>query len=277
MVHDSHTPEGQNEDLWRAVLTGQHPALRRGRHVFKLLPSPSNVRCKMCLAPFTGVGAPLMRLLGRRRWHKNPHWCTVCEKFVREHPGGAEMEVALVFADVRGSTALAEGMAPAEFSRVMGRFYTAATRILTAGDAIVDKLVGDEVIGMYVPGLSGPDYARRAVNAARELLEATGHGDRGGPWAPVGVGVHAGRAFVGSIGAEDGVTDFTALGDTMNVAARLVAAAGAGEAVISEAAAGAAGLDLAGGERRRLTLKGRLQPVDVYVLRAASDRRDRAA
>ena len=73
------------------------------------------------------------------------------------------------------------------------------------------------------------------------------------------------------------MTDLTALGDTMNVAARLVAAAGAGEAVISEAAANAAGLDLAGGERRRLTLKGHQQPVDVYVLRAASDRRDRAA
>lgn len=277
MVQGSPIPESQNEDLWRAVLTGQHPALRRGRHLFKLLPSPSSPRCKMCLAPFTGASAPLMRLLGRRPWHKNPHWCTVCEKFVREHPGGAEMEVALVFADVRGSTALAEGMSAAEFSRVMRRFYTATTRILTASDAIIDKLVGDEVIGMYVPGLSGPDYARRAVNAARELLEATGHGDPGGPWMSVGVGVHAGHAFVGSIGAEDGVTDFTALGDTMNVAARLVAAAGAGEVIVSEAACGASGLDLPDAERRQLTLKGHLQPVDVYVLRTASDERAQAA
>ncbi|HEX2218437.1 MAG TPA: adenylate/guanylate cyclase domain-containing protein [Gemmatimonadales bacterium] len=276
MVHHSPTPESQGEDLWRTVLTGQHPALRRGRHLFKLLPSPSGPRCKMCLAPFTGAGAPLMRLLGRRPWHKNPHWCTVCEKFVREHPGGAEMEVALVFADVRGSTALAEGMAPAEFSRVMRRFYTAATRILTASDAIIDKLVGDEVIGMYLPGLSGPDYARRAIEASRALLRATGHGDPGGPWLPVGVGVHAGRAFIGSIGSEDGVTDLTALGDTMNVAARLVTAAGTGEIIVSEAAHDASGLDLPDAERRQLTLKGHLQPVEVYLLRIASDERAKA-
>ncbi|WP_119460316.1 adenylate/guanylate cyclase domain-containing protein [Rhodospirillaceae bacterium SYSU D60014] len=277
MAQNPHTSEAQSDDLWRAVLTGQHPALSRGRRLFKLLPSPSGPRCKMCLAPFSGVGAPLMRLLGRRPWHKNPHWCTICEKFVREHPGGAEMEVALVFADVRGSTALAEGMAPAEFSRVIRRFYTAATRILTANDAIIDKLVGDEVIGVYLPGLSGPDYARRAVNAARDLLEATGHGTRGGPWMPVGVGVHTGPAFVGSIGAEDGVTDFTALGDTMNVAARLVAAAGAGEIIVSEAAYKASGLDLPDAERRQLTLKGHLQPIEVYILRNASDKHTKAA
>ncbi len=58
--------------------------------------------------------------------------------------------------------------------------------------------MGDEVIGIYLPGLTGADYRQRAVSAGLELLRATGHDDPAGPWLPIGVGVHAGEAFVGS-------------------------------------------------------------------------------
>jgi adenylate cyclase len=275
MARDAPAGAPPNEELWRAMLSGRHPALRRGRRLFRLL--PKDPRCRFCYAPFAGAGAPLMRLIGRWPWRKNPYWCAGCERFVRKYPGGAEMDAAFVFADVRGSTALAEGLRPAEFGGLMQRFYSAATRILTASDAIIDKLVGDAVIGIHLPGLAGPDYARRAVEASRDLLRATGHGEAGGPWLPVGVGVHAGRAFLGSIGAEDGVTDFTALGDTVNVAARLAAAAGAGEIVVSEAAYGAAGLALAGLERQELSVKGHRRPIEVRILRAGPDQRPAAA
>ena len=270
MVQGSPTqPSSPNEELWRALLSGRHPKLRRGRRFFRLL--PRDPRCRFCYAPFAGAGAPLMRLIGRWPWRKNPYWCAGCERFVRKYPGGAEMDAAFVFADVRGSTGLAEGMRPAEFGRLMQRFYSVATRILTDGEAIIDKLVGDEVTGIHLPGLAGPDYARRAIAASRALLRATGHGDPGGPWLPVGVGVHAGRTFLGSLGSEDGVTDFTALGDPVNVAARLAAAAQAGEVVVSEAACGVAGPGLADLERRRLAVRGHAQPVDVRVLRVAPE------
>ena len=177
----------------------------------------------------------------------------------------------MLFVDVRGSTTLAEQMSAAEFSRLMGRFYKAATSVLVKADAFLDKLVGDEVIGLFLPAFAGSEPARQAVEAARELLRVTGHGDEGGAWLPVGVGVHTGVAFFGTVkGVEGTFSDFTALGDNVNVAARLASAAGPGEAMISDAAYAAAKLDLGQLERRQLDLKGKSEPVGVRVLRLGS-------
>ena len=123
------------------------------------------------------------------------------------------------------------------------------------------------MIGIYVPGFAGPEHPRRAVQAAQELLRVTGHADPGGPWLPVGVGVHTGLAFVGTMGTEGRTTDITALGDNVNIAARLASKAGSGEALISEAAYAAARLDLGHLEQRQLELKGKSEPVSVRVLR----------
>ena len=189
--------------------------------------------------------------------------------FAQKYPGGAEVELSMIFADARGSTSLAERMSAAEYSRLMNRFYVAATEVLIRTDAFIDKFVGDEVVALYLPLFTGPNHARVAVQAAQELLRVTGHGDQQGPWLPVGVGVHTGIAFVGTVkGVEDTVSDVTALGDNVNIAARLVAQAGPGEALISETAYAAAGLDLGALEERQLELKGKSEPVHVRVLRA---------
>jgi adenylate cyclase len=76
---------------------------------------------------------------------------------------------------------------------------------------MVDKMVGDEVIGIYLPGLTGSDYRQRVVAAGLELLRVTGHTNSAGPWLSIGVGVHAGKTFVGSIGVEGGNYQFSAL------------------------------------------------------------------
>ena len=253
------------EDYWHTVLLGTNPGLRRGRHLFGLL--PSSPRCTLCNAPFAGPGALLMRPLGKRPAAKNPRLCADC--LTRTPVGGAEIELSLLFADVRGSTTLAEGIRPADFMQLMNRFYVAATDVLVPADALVDKFVGDEVMALFVPGFAGPDHARRAIRAAEALLRATGHADPGGPWLPVGAGVHTGVAFVGAVGSAGSVTDITALGDAVNSAARLASAAAAGEVLVSEASAEAA--RLAGGdmERRELALKGRTEPLGVRVLRVA--------
>ena len=174
----------------------------------------------------------------------------------------------MLFVDVRGSTSMAERMSAAEFSKRMRRFYAVATDVLVERDALLDKLVGDEVIGIFMPALAGAEPARQAVEAARELLQATGHGSAGGPWIAVGVGVHTGPAYFGTVTGTDGTfSDFTALGDNMNIAARLTSSAGPGEALISDAAYEAAKLDLGEPEHRQLELKGRSEPVGVHVLR----------
>jgi adenylate cyclase len=205
-----------------------------------------------------------MRLFDRGPWDKNPAVCGFCFKRLERSHGGAEIDLSLLFADIRGSTGLAESMGPGQFQRLMGRFYHVATGVLVDRDAVIDKFVGDEVVALFIPALTGADHAGRAVAAARDLLRATGHHERGGPWAPLGVGVHSGPAYVGSVG--DTVTDFTALGDTVNVTARLASAAAAGEILVSDDAAVRAGLD-ASLETRHLTLRGRAQPLDVRVLR----------
>jgi adenylate cyclase len=175
--------------------------------------------------------------------------------------------LTILFVDVRGSTRLGAHMRPSEFSQLMNRFYAVATDVLIKTDAYIDKLVGDEVMAVYLPLFAGPEPARQAVRAATELLRALGYGDPGGPWLQAGVGVHTGRAFFGTVaGAEDTVSDFTALGDTVNVAARLVALAGPGEALVSDAACSAAGLDARQFEGRELDIHGKSEPIHVRVM-----------
>ena len=261
--------EPTSEALWRAVFLGQYPGMRRARHVLGLI--PAKAYCKNCNAPFDGWAAPLMRLIGRGHSLKNPRFCNFCPNFFRNHPGGADVELSLLFVDVRGSTTLAEQMSAAEFSRLMNQFYAAATRVMIKTDAFIDKLVGDEVIGLYFPGFAGPDYARMAVQAAQNLLHVTAEDEPYGFRFAVGVGVHTGTAYVGTVsGAEGAVTDVTALGDDVNITARLASRAGPGEALISEATCAAARIDLGHLERRQLELKGKSQPIAVRVMRKSA-------
>jgi adenylate cyclase len=254
------------EQEWYKMLTEGEPLNRHIYHLFGLL--PSNPRCKLCAAPFKSWGGALMRMIGRKQSKYNPRFCQPCESF--EHPGGAEIELTMLFADVRGSTTLAEQMSALEFSRLMNRFYTVASQVLIKTDALVDRLMGDDVIGLYIPGFAGKEHPRRAIEAAQELLDLTGHRDSKGPWLPVGVGVHTGSAYVGVVGSDkDHPTDFTALGDNVNVTARLASQAGPGEILISNAAYAASHLDLGDLEHRELELKGKSEKTEVRVLRVS--------
>lgn len=253
-------------EFWRGWFDrGEIPgALKKKRFLRRL---PSDPRCKVCGAPYHGVGAPVARLLFNTRPSSlNPRFCSACDDFARQYQGGAEVDMAMLFADLRGSTALSETMTPTEFSRLINRFYVETTRVVMDTDAVVDKLAGDAVAAFW-GGYAGDDYVRKSVEAAQGVLRATGHADPGGPWAPVGVGVHAGRAFFGSVGTPDGLSDITAVGEEVNLAARLGAQAAAGEILISERALRAAGLEAMDLEPRTLELKGIGEPVRVRVLR----------
>lgn len=254
------------EETWRRfLLQGDIANERRQQRIFKILPAQR--RCKFCKAPLVGAGAPVARVFfDKRPSNLNPRFCTVCERFALKHQGGAEINIAMLFADVRGSTTLAEKLSASEFSRLINRFYRSATGVLIQSDALIDKLIGDEIVGIYVPGFAGDDYVRRSVEAAQELLRLTGHGDETGPWIPVGAGIHTGEAFVGAVGAKDGVIDITALGDVPNTASRLASHAGIGEILLSESTAKAAEIDTSNLEMRQLELKGKSEPMNVWVM-----------
>jgi adenylate cyclase len=207
-----------------------------------------------------------MRVIAYGPSQLNRRLCKWCLRAVQKEPGGAEVEISVLFADVRGSTALAERMPADESSRLMARFYGAAAEVIDECDGIVDKFVGDGAVALFIPGFAGNDHAARAIAAARGLLEQTGN-NGSEPWIPVGAAVHTGKSFVGVVGEGD-ASDFTALGDTVNTAARLTDIAGAGEILISAEAASAARLERAGLERRKLELRGREKSVEAWVARA---------
>jgi adenylate cyclase len=229
------------------------------RRLFKYLPSAP--RCKGCNNPFGGIGGRLVGLAGFKPSRKNP---TVCSRCCDNLPaGGAEVDIAVLFADIRGSTELGERTPPADFARLLNRFYSVATDTLVRHDAVIDKLIGDEVMAFFVRGISGPEYRRRAAHAGLDLLRAVGYGTPEGPWLDLGAAVSAGVAFVGNVGSA--VVDFTALGDPVNVAARMQACAAGGELLVR------AGVDdelVADAPTRTLQLRGRVEPVQAFVLTA---------
>lgn len=252
----------RDEQHSRGLLAGTEQPVRHLRRFWGRL--PSQPRCKSCTRPFGSWGGALMRGIGLGPWPMNPKYCSGCFRSISKHRSGAEIECSLLFADVRESTQLAESLGPARFRGLMDRFFQTASEVLIERDAIVDKFVGDEVFGIFVPALAGERHALRAIEAGRRLLAVTGN-DTPDPWLPVGAGVNTGVAYVGTVGEGD-MVEITALGDPVNVASRLATAAGAGELLASSAAVVAAGLTDVGLERRRLTLKGKSELTEVVVL-----------
>ena len=261
-MSSSPPPGVENEEFWYNFLTRGDAMERKVRGVFKLL--PHGPRCQLCAAPFAGAAAPVMRMIGKRPSEKNPRVCSSCFNFMSAHHGGAEIEVTLLFADIRGSTTIAEGMSSSEFHALLDRYYAIAAQVVFDHDGGVDKFVGDEMVAMFFPLMTGERHAARAVEAALALLRATGHEDPEGPWAPVGAGVHTGLAWVGAIG-EGSSAELTAIGDNVNIAARLASTAKRGEVLVSVASASAAGLD-ASLPRQSLELKGKQVVTEVVSL-----------
>jgi len=261
------------EKMWRTYMTtGEVPDFaepvwfesRILRPLARLL--PSEPRCRVCLYPFEGVGGVLLRsTIGLSPSKLNPHLCNVCDRAANKYRGGAEIELSMLFADVRGSTGLADSMNPTEYSQLIDRFYRETTRVLFRKNGMVEKLIGDEVTGFFVPGFSGENHPLDAFEAGEEILRVTGHHDPGGPWVPVGVGVHTGIAFVGAVTSAGGSADITVLGDTANAAAHIASQAGTGELIFSEATRVAAAIDTTGMESRYLALKSRKEQMDVWV------------
>lgn len=258
------------DEMWRDLLEGNDPDLSRIQRLVRRIPNAP--RCKICAAPFGRPGSLLVRPLGFRRWAANPTLCTFCARGLDKDRGGAEIEATFLFADIRGSTGLAETLRPTDFHALLERFYRAAAEAIDASGGLLDKYLGDGVVAMFVPVFAhtgGP--AASAILAGRAILAATGHGTASPPWVPVGIGIHTGPAFVGVMGTEGGQLDFTGVGDAVNIAARLGSAGAAGELLVSTATAASASLDTTGLEGRTLELKGRVEPVDVVVLGAGDD------
>src|SRR3954447_7756188 len=223
---------------------------------------PSSPRCAMCAAPYAGPGGAVMRRAGFGPSRKNPALCNTC--FERAPLGGVEMEIGVLFADVRGFTAQSEGRAPAQMAALLNRFFAAATEVLLP-HAIVDKLIGDQVMALYLPGVLSKEIEPDMAADALRLVRAVGYGPDSEPLVEIGVGLDVGTAFGGNVGEGEG-KGLTALGDVVNTAARLQDAAGGGEVVLSERLYARIGDAAPMATPRALTLKGKAEPVAAMVV-----------
>jgi adenylate cyclase len=263
-----------NSEVWRTYLTTggtlkgmqlpwfEHPSLKP---IYRAL--PSDPRCQICYIPFEGIGGFISRkLLNVKPSALNPHMCDECERFAERFPGGAEVEVTILFADIRGSTPLAEKMETRDFSELIHRFYLAGTKALYSNNALIEKFVGDGLAAFFAPAFAGPNHAQTAIKAGKDILRATGHGKGKTPWVPVGVGINTGVAYIGSMKMEGGRTDITILGDAVNTTARLSSEAATGELLAGDKTMEMSGLSKDTYENRKLSLKGKQEIVDAWVV-----------
>jgi adenylate cyclase len=258
------TKEERQREAWRKALAEGDRTAKSVRRLFRAI--PSSPRCGMCMAPFRGLGSVILGLLPNTTpSRKNPMWCKTC--FEAAPIGGAEVPTGVLFADMRGYTSYSERRAPEEIAQHLNRFYSIASDIFSHRDAVIDKMVGDEVMALWLPGFAGHDeYIAKMVDAAEALLRAVGFGSSEEPLIPLGLGLDMGSAFVGNVG--DGVVkDFTAIGDVVNTAARLQGQAKPGQIVMSERvyqAAGAARYPDA--PQVQLELRGKSEPVTARIV-----------
>ena len=252
------------EDLRETI--AKHRKLRRTRRFMGAL--PKDPRCKVCNAPFAGIGSKLVGPLGFRPSRKNPRLCKAC---IDTGPmRGVETDAGILFADVRGFTALAEEMSPGDVAGLMNRFYAAATSTLVRHDAIIDKFSGDQVMAIFLDFLADEDPRPAMVEAAEGILQTVGFGAPEGPWLQVGVGLDYGPAYVGDVAGGD-IRDFTAIGDAVNTAARLQGEAAAGQILMSESVYEAVAGAYPDAARVELELKGKSAPVAARVLDRAGE------
>jgi len=181
--------------------------------------------------------------------------------------GGENREMTVLFADIRGFTSLTEGMEPQEVIGLLNECMEHLSNAVDAEGGVVDKFIGDEVMAVFGAPVTQPDHACRAVTAAVRMREGIAEmnqlrAGRGEGAIGVGIGIATGVAVAGNMGSTDRM-NYTVLGSTVNLAARLTSQANAGEILVSKETRDAVGHDLVVSSVDRRMLKGFSSEVEV--------------
>lgn len=240
--------------------------------------TPQPIICKGCWCqmhvpvPIRGPLSLPLRLFGIKRSRMNPNLCTICElmfRFVMRRRN-IEAELTILFADLRGYTALSRTLGTGRVQELLDVFYDECAQAIWEHDGLLNKTIGDAVMAIFNFPIARPDHARQAVSAARAIqqrcaarkaaLVAQGFDPA---VLGIGIGIHTGMASFGEFGRIH--KDFTAIGETVNFAARLQAAAQPGEVLAS-----AAVLEKLDGEEaadvRDCSLKGYAELTTAYLM-----------
>ena len=257
-------PKMGNEALWKQVFAVGAPDLQKMQRLNKLL--PSDPRCKLCNAPFGGIGGLYMRFRGKGRNSRNPNFCNACDAFIEANPGGAEINLSMLFVDIRGSTDYADHANPLDVSQRINAFLDTATKIIIDNNGFINAFYGDCIVAAWPPGFCGDAHASLCLATAKELASHS-ITDHQGKIIPVGVGAHTGSMYISVVSAAKGsFRDVSVFGANVNLTARLASKAESTEALVSEELLKAAGQETAIENKRELTLKGFEEPVTAYSL-----------
>ena len=216
------------------------------------------------------------RCLGIRRSTRNPNICTRCSTHVEE---GRLAETSVLFADLSSFTELTQDLGAEKTHEVVDAYLRMATDILVHHGAFIDKYVGDAVMALFNIPVRQEDHAQRAIAAAVEVNVALkALGSRFSIPLQASTGIASGYARVGRVGS-DHAKDYTAIGDVVNLSARLQSKAGAGEILINDECYRLAHEACPGARLEEATLKGFRDPIRAYRLQFAggSPLRDDAA
>lgn len=188
----------------------------------------------------------------------------------RLHLGGERRNIAVLFVDIRGFTPMSEGLKPEEVVEILNEYLSLTTDAIFKNKGTLDKFIGDATMAVFNAPFDLDDYVFRAVCAALDIAAGSAELEarlmaRFGKSVSFGIGVNCGDAVVGNIGCEHRM-DYTAIGDTVNTAARLEGKAGRGQILISEAVYRALEGRIDASEIGVIPLKGKTNDVFVYQL-----------
>ncbi len=227
-------------------------------------------QCGICGTILSGAASVVYRTFGIRRSPRNPNICTRCSTHVEE---GRVVEITVLFADLSSFTELTQELGAEKTHEVVDAYLRMATDVLVKHGAFIDKYVGDAVMALFNVALRHEDHARRAIAAAMELeSEIKNLGNHFGLPLQISVGIATGHARVGRLGSDDS-KDFTAIGDVVNLAARLQGKAGTGEILVSRESYAKHAADFPDARSESVILKGFREPVTAYRLQGAGTHR----
>jgi len=182
--------------------------------------------------------------------------------------GGEEREVTVLFSDIRGFTAMSEKMKPKEVVTTLNSYFSEMIDIIFKYDGTLDKIVGDELMVVFGAPISREDDAERAVKTAIGMVESLKKFNekrisKGKVPVNAGIGINKGKVISGNIGSKDQM-DYTVIGDTVNLGARLCSFAGPLKIIISKSVKNEIGEDYKTRKLEAIKVKGKRKPVEIF-------------
>jgi adenylate cyclase len=236
--------------------------------------------CKGCWqqmripVPLRGPASVPFRIFGIRPSRMNPNTCTVCElMFTRIMKArNIRVDVSVLFADLRGYTALSQALPPDAMSLLLDTFYDECAEAIWEHDGLLNKTIGDAVMAIFNFPIQQPDHAEQAVRAGQEIQRRgdthfktllADHPALGRSELGVGIGIDSGDASFGEFGRSH--RDLTVIGTVVNTAARAQAVTASGQILVTQNVYERTGRGLIKGEGRGYHLKGFETPVKLYA------------